>query len=59
EALRDGNQPVVSIASGADDLRIVAAVYESAKTGSAVRLDEIPLKPTNSLIWLCLDVQFQ
>lgn len=39
EALRDGNQPFVSIASGADDLRIVAAVYESAKTGSAVRLD--------------------
>ncbi len=39
EALRDGNQPFVSIASGTDDLRVVAAVYESAKTGAAVRLD--------------------
>lgn len=38
EALRDGREPFVSIASGADDLRIVAAVYDSAKTGRAVTL---------------------
>ncbi|MEK7831242.1 MAG: Gfo/Idh/MocA family oxidoreductase [Acidobacteriota bacterium] len=39
EALRDGNQPFVSIASGTDDLRVVSAVYGSAKSGAAVRLD--------------------
>jgi predicted dehydrogenase len=38
EALRDGNEPFVSIASGTDDLRIVAAVYESARNGMAIRL---------------------
>ncbi|HMY72836.1 MAG TPA: hypothetical protein PLQ88_13530, partial [Blastocatellia bacterium] len=39
EALRDGREPFVSIASGADDLRIVTAVYESAKTGRVVILE--------------------
>ena len=38
EALRDGSQPFVSIASGAEDLRVVAAVYESARTGQAIQL---------------------
>ncbi len=38
EALRDGREPFVSIASGVGDLRVVAAVYESAKTGAAVKL---------------------
>src|SRR5207247_10832085 len=36
EAVRDGAPPFVSIASGVDDLRVVAAVYESARTGRAV-----------------------
>lgn len=38
EALRDGKTPFVSISSGAEDLRVVAAVYESAKTGAAIKL---------------------
>lgn len=38
EALRDHRQPFVSIAAGVDDLRVVAAVYESAKTGRAIKL---------------------
>ncbi len=37
-AVRDGREPFVSIASGADDLRVVQAVYESARTGVAVCL---------------------
>lgn len=36
EALRDGKPPFVSIASGVDDMRVVAAVYESARTGRTV-----------------------
>jgi len=36
EAVRDGARPFVSIASGVNDLRVVAAVYESARTGCAV-----------------------
>jgi len=36
EALRDGVPPFVSIASGVHDLRVVAAVYESARTGRAI-----------------------
>ena len=39
EALLNSNQPFVSIASGTEDLQVVAAVYESAKTGAAVRLN--------------------
>lgn len=39
EAVRDGAAPYVSIASGVDDLRVVAAVYESARTGRAVTVD--------------------
>ncbi|MGE0885259.1 MAG: Gfo/Idh/MocA family protein [Blastocatellales bacterium] len=38
EALRDHRRPFVSIAAGVDDLRVVAAVYESAKTGRAIKL---------------------
>ncbi|HQR35689.1 MAG TPA: Gfo/Idh/MocA family oxidoreductase [Blastocatellia bacterium] len=38
EALRDHKTPFVSISSGAEDLRVVAAVYESAKTGVAIKL---------------------
>jgi predicted dehydrogenase len=38
ETVRDGREPFVSIASGADDLRVVAAVYESARTGRAVEI---------------------
>jgi len=40
EALRDRREPFVSIASGVDDLRVVAAVYESARTGRAVHLSQ-------------------
>lgn len=36
EAVRDGVPPFVSIESGVNDLRVVAAVYESANTGRAV-----------------------
>lgn len=36
EAARDGKPAPVSIASGVHDMRVVAAVYESAKTGRAV-----------------------
>jgi len=36
EAVRDGRPAPVSIASGVDDLRVVAAVYESARSGRAV-----------------------
>ncbi len=36
EALRNGREPFVSIASGVDDLRVVNAVYESARRGQAV-----------------------
>jgi UDP-N-acetyl-2-amino-2-deoxyglucuronate dehydrogenase len=39
EAVRDRSQPFVSIASGVDDLRIVAAVYESARRGEAVAIE--------------------
>ncbi len=38
EAARDGQPAEVSIASGVRDMRIVAAVYESAKTGRAVEV---------------------
>jgi predicted dehydrogenase len=38
EAVRDGREPFVSISSGVDDLRIVAAGYESARTRRAVEI---------------------
>jgi len=38
EAVRDGRPAPVSIASGVHDMRIVSAVYESARTGRAVDL---------------------
>lgn len=38
EAVRDGVRPFVSIQSGVDDLRVVAAVYESARRGCAVEV---------------------
>lgn len=38
EAVRDGRAPFVSIESGVDDLCVVNAVYESARTGYAVSL---------------------
>lgn len=38
EAVRDGRPAPVSIASGVRDMRIVAAVYESARSGRAVQL---------------------
>ncbi|HEY3835285.1 MAG TPA: Gfo/Idh/MocA family oxidoreductase [Bryobacteraceae bacterium] len=38
EAARDGRPAPVSIASGVHDLRVVMAVYESARTGRAVNL---------------------
>jgi predicted dehydrogenase len=38
EAARDGKPAPVSIASGVHDMRVVEAVYESAKTGRAVKL---------------------
>jgi predicted dehydrogenase len=38
EAARDGNPAPVSIESGVHDMRVVAAVYESARTGQTVNL---------------------
>ncbi|MBV9082759.1 MAG: Gfo/Idh/MocA family oxidoreductase [Acidobacteriaceae bacterium] len=38
EAVRDSRPPFVSIASGIDDLRVIAGVYESASTGLIVAL---------------------
>ena len=38
EALRNGEDPFVSISSGTDDLRVVAADYNAAQTGTAVTL---------------------
>ena len=38
EAAREGHPAPVSIASGVRDMRVVAAVYESARTGRAVEL---------------------
>jgi predicted dehydrogenase len=38
EAVRDGRPAPVSVESGVHDMRVVAAVYESAKTGRAVEV---------------------
>ncbi len=38
ESVRDGREAFVSIESGVDDLRVVNAVYESARTGCAVEV---------------------
>ncbi len=38
EAVRNGHAAPVSIASGVEDLRVVQAVYEAARTGQAVKL---------------------
>jgi predicted dehydrogenase len=38
EALRDGREPFVGISDGVDDLGVVAAVYESARTGQAIHV---------------------
>jgi predicted dehydrogenase len=38
EAARDGRPAFVSIESGLHDLQVVMAVYESAKTGTAIRI---------------------
>ena len=38
EAARDGRPAPVSIASGVHDMRVVAALYESARTGRAVEV---------------------
>ncbi len=40
EAVRDGREPFVSVASGADDLRVVQAVYESARSGRAIEIEQ-------------------
>lgn len=39
-AVREGRAPFVSIAAGVEDLRVVTAVYESARTGQAVTIAE-------------------
>ena len=39
EAVRDKQKPFVSIAAGIDDLRVVKAVYESARTGKSVEVE--------------------
>jgi predicted dehydrogenase len=44
EAVRENHPPPVSIASGVEDMRVVAAVYESMKTGRAISVSEPTLK---------------
>lgn len=39
EAVAERRAPFVSIAAGVDDLRVVTAVYESARTGKAVAIE--------------------
>ena len=39
EAVQFGGEPFVSIQSGVNDLRVVAAVYESVRTGCAVAIN--------------------
>jgi UDP-N-acetyl-2-amino-2-deoxyglucuronate dehydrogenase len=39
ENIRDGKKPFVSIASGVEDMRVVAAVYESALQGCAIEVE--------------------
>jgi UDP-N-acetyl-2-amino-2-deoxyglucuronate dehydrogenase len=38
-AVREGHAPFVSIASGVEDLRVVEAVYASARTGRAITIE--------------------
>jgi predicted dehydrogenase len=38
EAVREGREPFVSIASGVEDLRVAAAVYEAARTGQVIEI---------------------
>ncbi|MBS1810770.1 MAG: Gfo/Idh/MocA family oxidoreductase [Acidobacteria bacterium] len=40
EAVREGREPFVSIISGVEDLRVVEAVYESARSGSAIYISD-------------------
>jgi UDP-N-acetyl-2-amino-2-deoxyglucuronate dehydrogenase len=40
EAVRDKKQPFVSIKDGVEDMRVVAAIYESAKTGRKVEINQ-------------------
>jgi len=42
EAARDGRPAFCSIASGVDDLRVVKAVYDSARTGTTVEVRRAP-----------------
>lgn len=42
EAVRDNRPAFCSIASGVDDMRIVQAVYESARTGRSVEVQHSP-----------------
>jgi UDP-N-acetyl-2-amino-2-deoxyglucuronate dehydrogenase len=39
EAARDGRPAFVPVATGVEDLRVVAAVYESARRGRAINMD--------------------
>ena len=43
QAVRDGKPAPVPIASGVRDLRVVAALYESARTGRAVECGVAPV----------------
>jgi predicted dehydrogenase len=38
EAVRDGRPAPVSVEAGVEDMRVVAALYESARTGRAVEV---------------------
>lgn len=42
EAVRDGHAPLVSIAAGVEDMRVIAAVYESARTGRTIAIEREP-----------------
>jgi predicted dehydrogenase len=50
EAVRDGGEPFVSIASGVRDMRVVAAVYESARRGGTAEVECIPSSLANMVV---------
>lgn len=41
ESIRDGRTPAISGRDGADTVRLISAIYESARTGRAVRPQEL------------------
>jgi predicted dehydrogenase len=40
EAVRDGREPLVNLQEGRKPLAIIQGIYESARTGGSVRIEE-------------------